>query len=174
MFVKSQRTKDLDHISCDCGGSLKVWRNLENSWAQGFERPAPQLLRECVRSTAQALDSQRCETLGFRHLQLAPLGLKLRSAIPTLSYNNYQFFNLIYRQAGKKMIMISYFSIALIVFLVWFKSFWNDTATSKNDLISWIVLVIGPLVWPVVLPLSILQITSKKSVVQTAQCEQEF
>jgi hypothetical protein len=39
-------------------------------------------------------------------------------------------------------------------------------------LISWIALVIGPLVWPVVLPLSILQITSKNSVVQTAQCEQ--
>lgn len=113
-----------------------------------------------------------CETLGFRHLQLAPQGLKLRSALPTLSYNNYQYFYLLYRQAGKKMIMISYFSIALIVFLVWFKFFWNDTATSKNDLISWIALVIGPLVWPVVLPLSIWQITSKKSVVQTAQCEQ--
>ena len=72
------------------------------------------------------------------------------------------------------MIMISYFSIALIVFLVWFKSFWNDTATSKNDLISWIALVIGPLVWPVVLPVSILQITSNNSVLQTAKCEQEF
>ena len=47
------------------------------------------------------------------------------------------------------MIMISYFSIALIVFLVWFKCFWNDTATAKNDLISWIALVIGSLVWPV-------------------------
>lgn len=69
------------------------------------------------------------------------------------------------------MIMISYFSIALIVFLVWFKSFWNDTATAKNDLISWIALVIGPLVWPVVLPVSIWQITSKNSVVQIAQCE---
>jgi uncharacterized membrane-anchored protein len=115
-----------------------------------------------------------CETLGFRHLQLAPQDLKLRSAIPTLSYNNYQYFYLLYRQAGKKMIMISYFSIALIVFLVWFKIFWNDTATSKNDLISWIALVIGPLVWPVVLPLSIWQITSKKSVVQTANCEQNF
>ena len=115
-----------------------------------------------------------CQTLGFRHLQLAPQGLKLRSAIPILGYNNYQYFNLIYRQAGKKMITISYFSIALIVFLVWFKSFWNDTATSKNDLISWVALVIGPLVWPLVLPVSILQITSKNSVVQTAQCEQEF
>jgi len=113
-----------------------------------------------------------CETLGFRHLQLAPQGLKLRSAIPTLSYNNYPYFSLISRQAGKKMIMMSYFSIALIVFLVWFKSFWNDTSTSKNDLISWIALVIGPLVWPVVLPVSILQITSNNSVVQTAQGEQ--
>ena len=128
--------------------------------------------RECVGSTWQAMNSQMCETLGFRHLQLAPQDLKLRSALPTLSYNNYQYFYLLYRQAGKKMIMISYFSIALIVFLVWFKSFWNDTATSKNDLISWIALVIGPLVWPVVLPLSILQIARKKSVVQTAQGEQ--
>lgn len=70
------------------------------------------------------------------------------------------------------MIIIGYFSIALIVFFVWFKSFWNDTATSKKDLISWIALIIGPLVWPVVLPLSLLQITSQKSVVQTAKSEQ--
>jgi len=70
------------------------------------------------------------------------------------------------------MIIIGYFSIALIVFLVWFKRFWNDTATSKKDLISWIALVIGPLVWPIVLPLSFLQITSRKSVVQAAKSEQ--
>lgn len=68
--------------------------------------------------------------------------------------------------------IIGYFSIALIVFLVWFKRFWNDTATSKKDLISWIALVIGPLVWPIVLPLSLLQITSRKSVVQAAKSEQ--
>ncbi|MCY7382720.1 MAG: hypothetical protein LH628_09110 [Microcoleus sp. CAN_BIN18] len=70
------------------------------------------------------------------------------------------------------MMIIGYFSIALIVFLVWFKRFWNDTATSKKDLISWIALVIGPLVWPIVLPLSFLQITSRKSVVQAAKSEQ--
>ena len=129
---------------------------------------------ECIRSTWQAVNSEMCETLGIRHLQHPPQGLKLRSASPTLSYNNYQYFYLLYRQAGKKMIMISYFSIALIVFLVWFKCFWNDTATAKNDLISWIALVIGPLVWPVVLPVSILQITSNNSVGQTAQCDREF
>ncbi|WP_242728725.1 hypothetical protein [Microcoleus vaginatus] len=120
------------------------------------------------------LDSESCETLGFRHLQLAAQGIKLRSASHGLRYNNYKYFYLIYRQAGKKMIMISYFSIALIVFLVWFKSFWNDTATSKKDVISWIALIMGPLFWPVVVPLSLLQITSKKSVVKTAQCDQEL
>ncbi len=72
------------------------------------------------------------------------------------------------------MIIIGYFSIALIVFFVWFKSFLQDTATSKKDLISWIALVIGPLFWPVVLPLSILQITSKKSAVQAAKSEQNL
>jgi hypothetical protein len=118
------------------------------------------------------MDLDSCKTLGFRHWQLADQGIKLRSTSHTLRYNIYKYFYPIYRQAGKKMIMISYFSIALIVFLVWFKSFWNDTATSKKDVISWIALIIGPLCWPVVLPLSLVQITSKKSVVKTAQCDQ--
>ncbi|MEG4465765.1 hypothetical protein QUB47_02710 [Microcoleus sp. AT9_B5] len=115
-----------------------------------------------------------CETLGFRHLQLAAWRIKLRSASHGLRYNNYKYFYPIYKQGVKKMIMISYFSIALIVFLVWFKSFLNDTATSKKDVISWIALIFGPLFWPVVLPLSLLQISSKKSVVKTAQCDREF
>lgn len=98
---------------------------------------------------------------------------KLRSTTRTLRYNNNDTqFGLIYRQASKTMIVIGYFSIALIVFFVWFTNFWNDTATSKKDLISWIALVIGPLIWPVVLPLSILQLTTKKSVVQAAKSEQ--
>ncbi|WP_333153320.1 hypothetical protein [Microcoleus sp. B9-D4] len=120
------------------------------------------------------MDLDSCETFGFRHWQLADQGIKLRSASHGLRYNNYKYSYRIYRQAGKKMIMISYFSISLIVFIVWFKSFLNDTATSKKDVISWIALIIGPLVWPVVLPLSLVQMTSKKSVVKTAQCEQEF
>ncbi len=70
------------------------------------------------------------------------------------------------------MIIVSYFSIALIVFIFWFKSFLNDSATSKTDLISWIALIFGPLFWPVVVPLSLLQITSKKSVVQSGKSEQ--
>ena len=163
--------RDRDRIWCNCCSRLKLLRNLENSWAQDFERPVP-LLYGFVRSTtSHTLDSETCEALGSRHLH--PPGPKLRSATCTLRYNNYKLFNPIYRPVSKTMIIIGYFSIALIVFLVWFKSFWNDTATSKNDLISWIALVIGPLAWPVVLPLSPLQITSNNSVVPTAQCEQE-
>jgi polyferredoxin len=71
------------------------------------------------------------------------------------------------------MIVIGYFSIALIVFLVWFIVFWNDTSTSKKDLLSWVALLLGPLVWPVVLPLSLFQIASKKSVEQAAKSEQK-
>ena len=71
------------------------------------------------------------------------------------------------------MIVIGYFSIALIVFVVWFIVFWNDTSTSKKDLLSWVALLLGPLVWPVVLPISLLQITSRKSVVQATKSEQK-
>jgi polyferredoxin len=79
-------------------------------------------------------------------------------------YNNYQSFDRIHRQADKIMmtIIVGYFSIAFIVFCVWFKSFLNDTATSKKDLISWIALLMGPLIWPIVLPLSFWQISSNK------------
>jgi polyferredoxin len=71
------------------------------------------------------------------------------------------------------MIVIGYFVIALIVFLVWLKFFWSDTSTSKKDLKSWIILLFGPLVWPIVLPLSFLQLSHKKSVVEEAKPDRE-
>jgi hypothetical protein len=71
------------------------------------------------------------------------------------------------------MIVIGYFVIALIVFLVWLKFFFSDTSTSKKDLKSWIVLLTGPLIWPIVLPLSYLQLAYKKPVVQEVKPDQE-
>lgn len=67
------------------------------------------------------------------------------------------------------MIIIGYLLIASIVFLVWFQHFWNDTSTSKKDLISWVALLFGPLFWPVVLPFSLLQINNKKPAVESAK-----
>ncbi len=71
------------------------------------------------------------------------------------------------------MIVIGYFLIASMVFLVWFQRFWKDTATSKTDWISWVALVFGPLFWPVVLPLSFLQISIKRPPVEAAKLEEE-
>jgi polyferredoxin len=72
------------------------------------------------------------------------------------------------------MLIIGYFSVSLIVFVVWFIVFWNDTSTSKKDLLSWVALLLGPLVWPIVLPLSLFQISSRKSVEQEAKSEQKL
>jgi phosphoglycerol transferase MdoB-like AlkP superfamily enzyme len=71
------------------------------------------------------------------------------------------------------MIIIGYFLIASIVFLVWFQRFWNDTSTSKKDLISWVALVLGPLFWPVVLPFSLWQISGKNPEVESAKYDAE-
>lgn len=71
------------------------------------------------------------------------------------------------------MIVIGYFLIASIVFLVWFQRFWQDTTTSKTDLISWVALVFGPLFWPIVLPFSLLQINNKKPEVEATQYDGE-
>ncbi|WP_377476927.1 MAG: hypothetical protein P2A85_00150 [Microcoleus anatoxicus] len=73
----------------------------------------------------------------------------------------------------ENMIVIGYFLIASIVFLVWFQRFWNDTATSKTDWISWVALVFGPLFWPLVLPLSFLQISITRKPVAPAKLEEE-
>ncbi|PHX56606.1 hypothetical protein CP500_004530 [Tychonema bourrellyi FEM_GT703] len=71
------------------------------------------------------------------------------------------------------MIVIGYFLIASIVLLVWFHRFWNDTSTSKKDLISWVALLFLPLFWPLVLPFSLLQINSKKPEVEADQYDGE-
>ncbi|HLO52532.1 MAG TPA: hypothetical protein VK211_29300 [Kamptonema sp.] len=71
------------------------------------------------------------------------------------------------------MLIFAYLIIALVVFCIWFKKFWGDATTPKDDRISWIALAIGPLFWPIVLPLSILELTRKKSRVQIAQEDRE-
>lgn len=75
------------------------------------------------------------------------------------------------RQVGKTMLLVGYFFVASIVFAVWFTMFWNDTGTPKNDLISWMALALGPLLWPVVLPVSLLQLSSKKPAVQGSKLD---
>lgn len=47
-----------------------------------------------------------------------------------------------------------YWIISLMVFIYWFMLFYLDKYTSKVDLLSWMILVVAPLLWPIVLPLS--------------------
>jgi len=54
-----------------------------------------------------------------------------------------------------------YFTISLMVFSFWFMLFSQDYSTPKTDLISWIVLLIAPLFWPIVLPISSWELTRK-------------
>jgi hypothetical protein len=54
-----------------------------------------------------------------------------------------------------------YFTISLMVFSFWFMLFFQDYSTPKTDLISWIVLLIAPLFWPIVLPISSWELTRK-------------
>ena len=101
--------------------------------------------------------------------------MDLGRLLEAVRYNNYQSFDRVHKQADKIMItiIVGYFSIAFIVFCVWFTSFLNDTATSKKDLKSWIILLMGPLFWPVVLPLSFLQLNVNKKAPVEAKYEQE-
>ncbi len=54
-----------------------------------------------------------------------------------------------------------YFIIALIVSGLWLWLFWKDTTTPKTNLISWLVILIAPWFWPIVLPLSIAELNGK-------------
>ncbi len=51
-------------------------------------------------------------------------------------------------------IAVWYWTISLMVFIYWSMLFYLDRSTPKTDLISWGVLLIAPLLWPIVLPLS--------------------
>lgn len=54
-----------------------------------------------------------------------------------------------------------YWAIALIVFLYWLVLFASDRNISKLDLTSWIILSIGPLFWPIILPISSWELNRK-------------
>lgn len=58
-------------------------------------------------------------------------------------------------------IFLGYLTMTLAVFSLWFSLFLLDKTTPKNDLISWIVLLIAPWFWPIVLPLSIRELVVK-------------
>nr|ADN13516.1 conserved hypothetical protein [Gloeothece verrucosa PCC 7822] len=59
--------------------------------------------------------------------------------------------------------VVYYIVIAVLVFSFWLKVFMADTTTEKTDLMSWLVLIIGTSLWPLVLPFAYLEISNKVS-----------
>jgi hypothetical protein len=57
--------------------------------------------------------------------------------------------------------IIYYFAIAFIVFCFWLVLFLLDNTTPKTDSISWVILLIAPLLWPIVLPISCMELVKK-------------
>jgi hypothetical protein len=58
--------------------------------------------------------------------------------------------------------MILYFTGATLVFGILLSAFLKDNSTSKSDVTSWLVVLIGTLVWPLVLPSMILKKLPKR------------
>lgn len=54
-----------------------------------------------------------------------------------------------------------YWMIYLIVFSYWLIMFHQDSTTPNNHLLSWIFLLLTPLLWPIVLPISSWELSRK-------------
>lgn len=60
-------------------------------------------------------------------------------------------------------VIVCYLIISFTVFSFWLGIFWGDSTTSKTDWLSWIALLVAPLFWPLILPLSNLELATKLS-----------
>jgi hypothetical protein len=68
------------------------------------------------------------------------------------------------------MFFFSYSSGALLAFCFWFNAFYKDKTTPKTDGISWIILIVGGVLWPIVLPISFYQ----SHLCQTQLCQTQL
>jgi hypothetical protein len=56
-----------------------------------------------------------------------------------------------------------YATISVTVFCYWLGLFIADKSTPKTHIASWLILLIAPLFWPIVLPVSIVELVTKSS-----------
>jgi hypothetical protein len=52
---------------------------------------------------------------------------------------------------------------AVAVFCIWFKLFLDYSDFQENQSVSWVILVLATLLWPITVPLSILELILKKT-----------
>ena len=56
-----------------------------------------------------------------------------------------------------------YLTVSATVFFYWFSLFMADKSTPKNDFASWMIILIAPLFWPIVLPVSAIELITKSA-----------
>ena len=56
-----------------------------------------------------------------------------------------------------------YLTVSSVVFCYWLGLFIADKSTPKTHIPSWIILFIAPLLWPIVLPISLIELMTKSS-----------
>ena len=59
--------------------------------------------------------------------------------------------------------MMWYLTVSATVFFYWLGLFVADKSTPKTDFASWMIILIAPLFWPIVLPVSIIELITKSS-----------
>ncbi len=57
--------------------------------------------------------------------------------------------------------VIGYSLVSILIFLIYLIKFFQDSTTAKTDRASWIVLILASLLWPITLPISILELKMK-------------
>ncbi len=75
--------------------------------------------------------------------------------------NNESQNSLLFTQRMSKNIVTWYWAIYCLVFIYWLMLFCQDESTPNNDLVSWSFLIIAPLLWPIVLPISSWELSQK-------------
>ena len=59
--------------------------------------------------------------------------------------------------------VLTYYVVgALTVFIIWLSLFWEDLRTPMSDKSSWIVLLVATLLWPLSLPMSLIELSRKR------------
>lgn len=59
--------------------------------------------------------------------------------------------------------MMWYLTVSATVCFYWLTLFMADKSTPKNDFASWIIILIAPLFWPIVLPVSAIELITKSA-----------
>lgn len=54
-----------------------------------------------------------------------------------------------------------YLSVSATVSCYWLYLFLTDKSTPKNHLPSWLIILVAPLFWPLVLPASVIELATK-------------